>query len=97
MTARLEHKVALITGAGSGMGRAAALLFASEGARVVVSDVDEAAGTALGRVTITEQFKLAKGEVGSLVGIYHDRYARQHGTWAFTERTLEVIDQGRTS
>ena len=45
MTARLEHKVALITGAGSGMGRAAALLFASEGARVVVSDVDEVAGS----------------------------------------------------
>ena len=44
MTARLEGKVALITGAGSGMGRAAAALFASEGARVVVTDVDEAAG-----------------------------------------------------
>ena len=41
---RLEGKVALITGAGSGMGRAAAELFAAEGARVVVSDVDENAG-----------------------------------------------------
>jgi NAD(P)-dependent dehydrogenase (short-subunit alcohol dehydrogenase family) len=41
---RLEGKVALITGAGSGMGRAAAELFASEGARVVVTDVDEGAG-----------------------------------------------------
>jgi NAD(P)-dependent dehydrogenase (short-subunit alcohol dehydrogenase family) len=36
---RLAGKVALITGAGSGMGRAAAELFASEGARVVVCDV----------------------------------------------------------
>jgi NAD(P)-dependent dehydrogenase (short-subunit alcohol dehydrogenase family) len=44
MSGRLEGKVALITGAGSGMGRAAAELFASEGARVVVSDVDEQAG-----------------------------------------------------
>ena len=44
MTARLDGKVALITGAGSGMGRAAALLFAGEGARVVVSDVDHSAG-----------------------------------------------------
>jgi NAD(P)-dependent dehydrogenase (short-subunit alcohol dehydrogenase family) len=41
---RLDGKVALITGAGSGMGRAAAELFASEGARVVITDVDEAAG-----------------------------------------------------
>jgi NAD(P)-dependent dehydrogenase (short-subunit alcohol dehydrogenase family) len=36
---RLAGKVALITGAASGMGRAAAELFASEGARVVVTDV----------------------------------------------------------
>jgi NAD(P)-dependent dehydrogenase (short-subunit alcohol dehydrogenase family) len=42
---RLDGKVALITGAGSGMGRAAAELFASEGAQVVVTDVDEVAGT----------------------------------------------------
>jgi len=44
MTGRLAGKVALITGAGSGMGRAAAELFASEGARVVVTDVVDAAG-----------------------------------------------------
>ncbi|MDR7554184.1 MAG: glucose 1-dehydrogenase [Armatimonadota bacterium] len=36
---RLAGKVALITGAGGGMGREAALLFAAEGARVVVADV----------------------------------------------------------
>jgi NAD(P)-dependent dehydrogenase (short-subunit alcohol dehydrogenase family) len=41
---RLENKVALITGAGSGMGREAAVLFAREGARVVVSDVVEDGG-----------------------------------------------------
>jgi NAD(P)-dependent dehydrogenase (short-subunit alcohol dehydrogenase family) len=37
---RLDGKVCVITGAGSGIGRASALLFASEGARVVVADVD---------------------------------------------------------
>jgi NAD(P)-dependent dehydrogenase (short-subunit alcohol dehydrogenase family) len=42
---RLEGKVAIITGAGSGMGRVAAQLFAAEGAKVVVAEFDEAAGS----------------------------------------------------
>jgi NAD(P)-dependent dehydrogenase (short-subunit alcohol dehydrogenase family) len=46
MSGRLDGKVALITGAGSGMGLAAAKLFASEGARVVVTDVVDDAGAA---------------------------------------------------
>ena len=41
---RLENKVALITGAGSGIGRESALLFAQEGAKIVVVDVNDAAG-----------------------------------------------------
>jgi NAD(P)-dependent dehydrogenase (short-subunit alcohol dehydrogenase family) len=42
MSKRLEGKVAIITGAGSGIGRAAALLFASEGARLVLGDKTDA-------------------------------------------------------
>ena len=40
MADRLKHKVAFITGAGMGMGREAAVLFAEEGARIVVADID---------------------------------------------------------
>ena len=41
---RLHDKIAVITGAGSGIGRAMAILFAKEGAKVVVVDIDAATG-----------------------------------------------------
>jgi len=46
---RLAGKVAVITGAGSGIGRAAARLFVDEGARVVVAEIDAALGEASAR------------------------------------------------
>src|SRR5262249_46664238 len=57
MTGRLDGKVALITGSGSGMGRAAAELFAREGAKIVVTDVVDDAGNAA-----VESVRAAGGE-----------------------------------
>jgi NAD(P)-dependent dehydrogenase (short-subunit alcohol dehydrogenase family) len=41
----LENKTAIVTGAGSGIGKAIALLYAANGAKVVVSDINEEHGT----------------------------------------------------
>jgi NAD(P)-dependent dehydrogenase (short-subunit alcohol dehydrogenase family) len=41
---RLEKRIALVTGAGSGLGRAGAIALARAGARVVVSDIDDKGG-----------------------------------------------------
>ena len=52
--ARLEGKVAIITGAGEGRGVAIATLFAREGASVVLTDFNEGAGSAVARSLVAE-------------------------------------------
>ncbi|HEU4431561.1 MAG TPA: SDR family oxidoreductase [Myxococcota bacterium] len=44
MAGLLAGKIALVTGGGGGIGRATSLIFAREGARVIVSDIDEKSG-----------------------------------------------------
>ena len=59
---RLEQKVALITGAASGIGRGIALKFAREGAKVGVLDLNEKACQ-----TVVEEIKAAGGEAVALI------------------------------
>src|SRR6187200_2582723 len=83
---RLDGKVALITGAGSGMGRVASLLFAQEGAKVVATDVDEAAGQ--------ETASLARAEGLDVRFVRADvsREADCKGMVAFAEETFGKLD-----
>jgi NAD(P)-dependent dehydrogenase (short-subunit alcohol dehydrogenase family) len=52
---RLVGKVCIVTGAGSGIGRASALLFASEGATVVAADIDGAAKDVTHTVDVADE------------------------------------------
>jgi 3-oxoacyl-[acyl-carrier protein] reductase len=63
MEKMLQGKVAIITGSGRGIGKATAMLFASEGAKVVVSDIDAAPA----EETVAE-IKAAGGEAIAYVG-----------------------------
>ncbi len=64
----LEGRVAIITGSGRGIGRAAAEMMARHGARVVVSDIDPAPAE-----ETVEAIRAAGGEAASVVGDVTDR------------------------
>ena len=77
---RLEGKVAIITGAGRGIGKEAARLFAKEGARVIACDVMEEWVKGLGEeVEGIEGYKLDvtdRGMIGEVVKDVYERYGK---------------------
>lgn len=59
---------------------------------VMVFLVDEAAGTATGRVTVTERFQRKSGALGSRIATLHDRYERSPAGWLIAARRYDVLD-----
>lgn len=59
---KLENKVSIVTGAGAGMGKAIALLFAAEGSKVVAADIDQKRLDAL-----KKEIKEKSGEITTII------------------------------
>jgi 3-oxoacyl-[acyl-carrier protein] reductase len=81
---RLQNKVAVITGSGSGFGEGIALRFAAEGAAVVINDLNEVGGqrvataiTAAGGKAFFHKADVAKdADVAALVRVAQERFGR---------------------
>ena len=81
---RIEDKVAVVTGAGSGFGEGIALRFAAEGARVVAADIDAAAAervagaiTAEGGTAVAVDGDVSKGDdMGRMIATAVDAFGR---------------------
>jgi NAD(P)-dependent dehydrogenase (short-subunit alcohol dehydrogenase family) len=80
MGTRLANKVAVITGAGSGMGKAMAEMFSTEGARVVCTDIsgkEQEVAAAIGAAALALHADVAKEEdVRNMIAFAEERFGR---------------------
>lgn len=83
---RLQEKVALITGGASGIGKASALQFAREGAKIVVADIDKDSSD-----KVVAEIQSAGGAAAAVVADVADRASVQ-GMIAFCEDTFGRLD-----
>ncbi|WP_042354511.1 glucose 1-dehydrogenase [Bacillus rubiinfantis] len=81
MASLMEDKVGIVTAAGSGIGRASALAFATEGAKVVVSDINEQLGQ--------ETVRLIK-ESGGEASFVFCNVAKEEQVVRLVQQTLEL-------
>jgi NAD(P)-dependent dehydrogenase (short-subunit alcohol dehydrogenase family) len=107
MAGRLKGKVALITGAGMGMGREASVLFAQEGARIVVCDINDTAAretvalvekaggkavAAVGDVALEADVKRMVDAGVSAFGALHVLYNNAGVLWKDKDRSVLETD-----
>lgn len=81
---KLENKVAIVTGAGSGMGKAIAGLFAKEGAKVIASDINEtgvkeliaSSGDIAGEIVFSQTDVSNRNQVEAMIDLAVNKYGK---------------------